>query len=340
MKCEFVPPDAPTCKRCKSGGHQCIVEGRKPRTGPNKREFLLAQLRQKESIIESLLRQINNPVHQTPLTLLVPNMSTVASNTNSNGTTNANLQSIQTGVTNTSVKNAGGRGGLAAFSLDKRAEGTSIDLLEDEDADEPGIRRHFEDDADADGGEDDDDADDGADPSVSLGGSGKKAKLHYLPEEAAPLGLIADLSLENHTPKKKDREKEKEREGSAGAGAKDDAGSQYHSEPRGQSAVPANAGTGQESSNPNDLSAPQGAAVDANQQPPAEEENENNVGVANKSYFHPGPATDLNLRRVIAERTMPPDILVHGLVTPEDVEELFKILRNIVQILCTEGLHI
>ncbi|KAI1793794.1 hypothetical protein LXA43DRAFT_206468 [Ganoderma leucocontextum] len=33
MRCEF-PAEDNTCKRCKSGGHQCIVEGRKPRNAP------------------------------------------------------------------------------------------------------------------------------------------------------------------------------------------------------------------------------------------------------------------------------------------------------------------
>jgi len=33
MKCDF-PRGESTCKRCKSGGHVCIVKGRKPRTAP------------------------------------------------------------------------------------------------------------------------------------------------------------------------------------------------------------------------------------------------------------------------------------------------------------------
>lgn len=33
MKCDF-PTNDNTCKRCKAGGHVCIVEGRKPRTAP------------------------------------------------------------------------------------------------------------------------------------------------------------------------------------------------------------------------------------------------------------------------------------------------------------------
>lgn len=307
---------------------------------------MLAQLRQKETIIESLLRQIANPAHRTPLTLLVPNLSNVAGGSSSsvNGPTagTPSSKSIQSWIAGTSVKNAGGRGGVAAFALDKRADGAGVDLLDEEEVDESNAaRRRLDDDADGDEGDDDDDVDEGVDPT----GTGKKVKLHYLPEEAAPLGLIADLSLENHTPKKK--EKDKDKEGSVGA-KEEGPGSQHHSESRVQPVAGSNmvgvgeAVTGPDTSKMNAPSAlgtvPGVATVDgvsnaqaANTPATAaannnagEEENENNVGVANKSYFHPGPATDLGLRRVMIERTMPPDILVHGLVTPEDVEELFK----------------
>ncbi|OCB90564.1 putative fungal specific transcription factor [Sanghuangporus baumii] len=42
MKCEFPQGDN-VCKRCKAGGHACIVEGRKPRSAP-KSVFLLSSL--------------------------------------------------------------------------------------------------------------------------------------------------------------------------------------------------------------------------------------------------------------------------------------------------------
>lgn len=358
MKCEFLSPDAASCKRCMQGGHQCVVEGRKQRIGPNKREFLLAQLRQKETIIESLLRQINNPAHRTPLTLLVPNLSNVAGNASSNlngpatGTPQgASSKSIQSWIAGTSVKNAGGRGGSAAFVLDKRADGTGVDLDEEEVDDSTAARRRLDDDPDGDEGDEDDEGDEGVDPT----GNGKKVKLHYLPEEAAPLGLIADLSLENHTPKKK--EKEKDKDGSVGA-KEDGPVVQHQSESRMQTVVSSNmvgvsdAVTGADASNvPSALGNASGGPIDgtvnaqatvnasatgagnnATNNNAGEEENENNVGVANKSYFHPGPATDLGLRRVMIERTMPPDILVHGLVTPEDVEELFKIFYERINV--------
>ena len=36
-----------------------------------------------------------------------------------------------------------------------------------------------------------------------------------------------------------------------------------------------------------------------------------------------GPATDLGMRASLIERHSAPEILVHGLVTPDDVDKLF-----------------
>lgn len=38
----------------------------------------------------------------------------------------------------------------------------------------------------------------------------------------------------------------------------------------------------------------------------------------------PGPATDLGMRATLIEQHSPPEILVHGLVKPEDVDKLFE----------------
>lgn len=51
---------------------------------------------------------------------------------------------------------------------------------------------------------------------------------------------------------------------------------------------------------------------------------DDNVGVANETYFMPGPATDLGMRAMLIEQHSPPEILVHGLVAPEDVDKLFE----------------
>ena len=38
----------------------------------------------------------------------------------------------------------------------------------------------------------------------------------------------------------------------------------------------------------------------------------------------PGPASNLDIRKSLIERHSPPEILVHNLVTAEDVEKLFE----------------
>ncbi|TBU52135.1 hypothetical protein BD310DRAFT_832860 [Dichomitus squalens] len=65
-------------------------------------------------------------------------------------------------------------------------------------------------------------------------------------------------------------------------------------------------------------------------------------GVAGDEYFLPGPQANLQLRRLIVERQAAPDILLSGLVTPEDVTALFEIhfkwINPIIPIL-DENIH-
>ncbi|KAF8582238.1 hypothetical protein K439DRAFT_1618408 [Ramaria rubella] len=63
-------------------------------------------------------------------------------------------------------------------------------------------------------------------------------------------------------------------------------------------------------------------------------EQDNDVGVLSATYFSPGLATNFDLCRVIVERTMPPYILVHGLVTPDDVKKLFELQNNFLLAFC------
>ncbi|KXN81254.1 Protein priB, partial [Leucoagaricus sp. SymC.cos] len=60
-----------------------------------------------------------------------------------------------------------------------------------------------------------------------------------------------------------------------------------------------------------------------------EDLNDDNV-VANETYFMPGPAFDLNRRALLIEQHSPPEILVHGLVNPDDVQNLFDIFYKYV----------
>jgi hypothetical protein len=128
-----------------------------------------------------------------------------------------------------SVRTAGGPGGAGAFALDGRAE---HDDTYDEDADDDDGAAAC-----------DNDPDQEADPDLDHPEKEKKGKLHSLPEEAAPLGLIANLSLRNTTPRK------------PSMGPMSDAASP--------------------------------ATADATS-PDQDDENENDVGVANATYFFPG----------------------------------------------------
>ncbi|KAI0772374.1 hypothetical protein BD413DRAFT_603880 [Trametes elegans] len=60
-------------------------------------------------------------------------------------------------------------------------------------------------------------------------------------------------------------------------------------------------------------------------------------GIASETYFLPGSYTNLELRRLIVERQAAPEILLSGLVTPEDVQALFD-MQAIIPIL-DENIH-
>lgn len=49
------------------------------------------------------------------------------------------------------------------------------------------------------------------------------------------------------------------------------------------------------------------------------------LGVASEAYFKPGPMTILPLRRIVIERELAPELLTQGIVTSEEVLELFQI---------------
>ncbi|SJL15625.1 uncharacterized protein ARMOST_19128 [Armillaria ostoyae] len=63
MKCEFAPGEQ-TCQRCKPKGYHCTIEAPKPKV--YKRDRLLTEIRQKDAIIETLLKQLHNPYLATP----------------------------------------------------------------------------------------------------------------------------------------------------------------------------------------------------------------------------------------------------------------------------------
>ncbi|KAI1793795.1 hypothetical protein LXA43DRAFT_206444 [Ganoderma leucocontextum] len=212
----------------------------------SKREYLLAQIRQKNAIIESLLKQIHNPYLATPMSIASYRMATSPTDQN-NQNVLAWLDRLQA-----SVQAARASGGLNAFKMDSRADGASDDSEEDG--------------AEGAGGEptergsvgqpeDDEPLKDAEDRPTALA------------NEAVPIGLLANLALDNKSKRRK---------------------------------KPA-------------------------AKPKDNESSDDDVGVACETFFDPGPAFNLGLRATMIESVSPPDILVHGLVTPDDVEKLFKI---------------
>ncbi|KAF8634663.1 hypothetical protein AX15_000766 [Amanita polypyramis BW_CC] len=236
MKCDF-PKGENTCKRCKSGGHVCVVEARKRRIPANKREYLLAQLRQKDAVIESLLKQLHNPYQATPMSIASYQMATSPSDRN-NCDTLEWLSRLKSSLKSTDGK----------LFTNLRPERTVDEHSEPDDrVINPQIGHPP-------GGEDaEDDERDGKLPSLHV-----------------PLDLLANLSLDN-TKRRKLRTKGQDKESLLN------------------------------------------------------ENNDTDIGVANETYFMPGPATDLDARAVLIEQHSPPEIVLHGLVTPEDVEQLFEI---------------
>ncbi|KAG7085553.1 hypothetical protein E1B28_003110 [Marasmius oreades] len=238
----------------------------------SKREYLLAQIRQKDAIIESLLKQLHNPYLATPLSIASYRMATSPSDSE-NRNVIAWLDRLQS-----SFQSAGGKMGNTAFKLDGRSKVNE----EDEDSDREETMTHAQRfglvDRDRDtGGTDSDEDRDGTDEAGEDGDKSTRRLQSNLPDSHVPLGLIANLSLSNSNKK---------------VGGKKDGGI---------------TGAGMEELYDE-------ADLD-----------DDNVGVANETYFMPGPATDLDIRATLIEQHSPPEILVHGLVTPDDVDRLFDI---------------
>ncbi|KAI0073841.1 hypothetical protein K474DRAFT_134101 [Panus rudis PR-1116 ss-1] len=69
MKCVFTP-DAASCTRCACGNHECVVEGRKPRS-PGMSDLLRKEIRDKQALVDQLLQKFNpTPTLATPLTII------------------------------------------------------------------------------------------------------------------------------------------------------------------------------------------------------------------------------------------------------------------------------
>ncbi|KAL9932991.1 hypothetical protein V8E36_008246 [Tilletia maclaganii] len=58
---------------------------------------------------------------------------------------------------------------------------------------------------------------------------------------------------------------------------------------------------------------------------PPEDDLSGHLGFASSTYFKPGPISNLPLRRIIIEREIPPQLLTQGILTSEEILELFRI---------------
>ncbi|KAH9995295.1 fungal-specific transcription factor domain-containing protein [Russula vinacea] len=246
MKCYF-PPGENVCKRCRQGKHDCIVEGRKPRSAPNKREYLLAQLRQKDELIDSLLKQLHNPYLATPLSIEQYRNAT-SSNDKHRQNVIAWLDRLQS-----SVRSAPARSGSAAnpFQLDTRAGkgGGQSDESDEEHASQRPVQARP--------------ASSGSGDTPLSPNTLVESDVDPYPDDAVPIGLLASLAI----------------------------------------------------STSRDAS---GVAAEKTRKENATRTMTMWCGVANKTFFMPGPAMNLGLRKSLIDKTRPPDILVHKLVTPDD----------------------
>ncbi|KAJ7485082.1 hypothetical protein B0H11DRAFT_1149994 [Mycena galericulata] len=238
----------------------------------SKREYLLAQIRQKDAIIESLLKQLHNPYIATPLSIASYRMATSPSDaTNRNilawldrlqASVRAGAGSALDGAGSTPnfASSASAPSGFATSNTNNFTSAAFSSANPNFTASNPALEESpDEDEANHNQNEDDDE------------GEGESSAL---PDATVPLGLIANLSLSNS--------RSRERRGGRG---------------------------GEANAREEEL----------------DELDDDNVGVANAAYFRPGPATDLGMRAQLIEQHSPPEILIHGLVVPEDVDKLFEI---------------
>ncbi|KAG8972181.1 hypothetical protein FRB90_010287, partial [Tulasnella sp. 427] len=130
--------------------------------------------------------------------------------------------------------------------------------------------------------------------------AGDMPKMHSLPEATAPHGLFAELSIESQTAEEREAEREKQRKRLQSISTSS-LGSAYQKEK----------GSG---GDPSD-------GVASALKDPLEDEA---LGPANKNYWRPGPAQNLAFRRLMNERS-PPELLAMGFINLDDVEKLFKI---------------
>lgn len=311
MKCVF-PEGENACQRCRNSGraNQCVVGPRKPRQPSNKKELLLQKVREqdatiksKDAVIKSLLEQLQNPHVQISLKDDQPRMSA----------------SIPAAIADQLPKQEEQPIDKAILDWMERAQASIVSTSS------AGYRI-----SDARGlDESDSDSDDGVNYDDTMGGqlmsptkssgmseSGRSVgrtiggqlaapldqgvhsaksspKLHSLPLETTPIGLLAELSLRDQRDAQSRRSRSRSKSRSVASNG--------------------------------DISASSPARESSGGKNGDEDDNDNNLGVASKSYFQADPAAQMGLRTIKIERKNIPEIMSCGIVSPKEVDELFKI---------------
>ncbi|TFK93973.1 hypothetical protein K466DRAFT_593952 [Polyporus arcularius HHB13444] len=322
VKCEFKT-DPDICKRCLNGGHECVIPGRKKRRAPPRRDLLLGQIREQAAKIEGLMKELEQANKRASQKQNAKGERANSPSHSASGST-ADLSNFSTGdltgseigtpepasdhLTKPDVLDwiAKARESMEAFggfinmggpSVTKDMLGEDVLGWKDSSSDEGSAGHDEADDAKSDVHVEVQDVDvpasevqrgrvrpegsGAAEASTSAAGDGSvssttqssrrkksrtglgREKLAILPNEVAPIGMLANLSL------KKSRSRRSSRSRSV-------------------------------------------STVD-----------DNDYGVANDDYFRansPGPD-----RPIMYAQHQTPYILRNGLVTPADVEKLFKI---------------
>ncbi|KAG8945173.1 hypothetical protein FRC04_001152 [Tulasnella sp. 424] len=328
------------CKRCRDGNKECVVEGRKQRQPSNKREQLLNMLREKDKLIEQLLRSVHNPAKLLAAApgLRAPSPSAHSQNASGSNqghsaglsaanalppaqpspTINKDIEAwMATSVArgrsvsphksdpglalegSSDEEEAVGRTGI----IDIQARETSLPPSEPSAMDSVSQR-----------GDRTDTLSTGSSNGMLAPKDGKERrlsagdlpKMHSLPDATAPHGLFAELSIESQTAEEREAERERQRKRLQSLSSSS-LGSSYHQEKS----------SGAGSKDPSD-------PVASGIKDPLEDEA---LGPANKNYWRPGPAQNLAFRRLLNERN-PPELLAMGFINLEDVDKLFKIFYD------------
>lgn len=300
MKCTFAPGND-KCDRCIKKGHpECRVEGRKRNPGPkcvvreirrrrpltrprSARELLLREMKAKDALIAGLLKHIFDPHMGTPLalapgridpaslvrTMLPPSPPATATSDDDDQRTEQQhaRQKAASGSLLSLLTQAGAslRAPTSAWRLEEESDSSDEPSSDDESEDAPRAKPP---------------------PAVPV-------KLHSLPSDFTPHGLIARMSLDDPVP----------------------------------TALEAAIGKLEPGDNPVKLLDEVGALDPAEQgdakNPPMPKIPPTKVGLENPRYYHPGPGGNLPLREIIIERQMSIEILDYGVVKLDEVNELF-----------------